>query len=163
MPEPLYVLPVRQPDADNLAHGKIRQIARNFPCDPRFAGCWVAIQATTGSNREQWSIVGVGKLAGACYYPGLVRAPQLVIGNSYRRDTGMAGAWGWTFTHMRPTTPIPLARCGEESGRYDPGLKRRVWEWTDKGDGGWWSCCPRELEQGMVSRVREARRKVKNG
>ncbi len=169
--EPLYALPVRQPGADRLAEGKIRQVARNFPCEARFVGSWVAIQATTnfgllapsarklGGHRPEWSIVGFGRLSGVCYYPGLARSPEHVLGKSYRRERGMAGAWGWTFTHVKTVTPIELPRYGEESGCYDPGLERRIWEWTDNGSGDWWGCCLRELDRAMVSCVREARGK----
>ncbi len=163
MADALYVLPVHQPDADNLVRGKMRQLARNFPCEPRFVGCWVAIQATSGDalHREQWSIVGVGKLAGVCYYPGFTRDPEQSVGKTYKRDTGMAGAWGWTFTHMKAleVEAIPLRRLPEVSGSYDPGLKRRIWEWKDDGSGDWWGCCPRPLDDAMVRCVQEARRK----
>jgi hypothetical protein len=162
MAEPLYVLPVKQPEASLLTQGKARQLARNFPCEPQFIGTWVAIQATIGDAlRAQWSIVGVGKLAGACLYQGFARDPELVVGQSYKRETGMAGAWGWTFTHMVAIEPIELPRLSPSSGRYDPGMRRRVWEWADDGSGDWWSCCLRELDQVMVGRVREARRKAR--
>ncbi len=162
----IYVLPVHQPDADNLARGKIRQLARNYPCEPQFIGQQVAIQATSVAierTRVEWAIVGVGTLAGVGLYPCFGRDAELSLGKSYKRVTGMAGAWGWTFTRVLAIEPIPLPRLAPASGRWDPGLDRRIWEWEDDGGGDWWSCCLRELDDGMVRRVQEARRKTRRG
>lgn len=161
---PMYVLPVHQPDADNLVRGKMRQLARNFPCEPEYVGKQIAIQGTTGGEgRSRWAIVGVGELAGACYYPGFSRDPELSVGKTYKRETGMAGAWGWTFLRMKAIPPIELPRLDHAEGRYDPGLERRIWEWKDDGSGDWWGCCPRELDVDMMGRVQEARRKRGRG
>ena len=156
----MYVLPVQQPDADNLVRGKMRELARNFPCGPQYVGQQIAIQGTIGAaGRPRWAIIGVGLLAGVCYYPGFTRDPEQSLGKTYKRDTGMAGAWGWTFLRMKSIPPIELPRFGPAEGRYDPGLKRRIWEWKDDGSGDWWGCCPRPLDDAMVRCVQEARRK----
>jgi hypothetical protein len=165
MAEPLCVLPVRQPDAQLLVSGKTAQLDRCFPCEPQFVGRWLAIQATTVADlmapelRRQhfaeWAIVGVGKLVGVGYYPGFCKKPAEHLGDECERENGRAGPWVWTFKNMTQLEPIPL-----ELQRQARGTHGHL-HWVDEGRGDWWSCCPRELDQGMVDRVREARRKAR--
>lgn len=158
----MYVLPVDHAWAMALATGKARQLPRNFPCDPSFIGQSVAIQATAKpvlSRAPGWSIVCVGKLAGVCYYPGFVREPTHVIGQTYKRHREMPAAWGWTFKNMTAVTPVPLAVLPTIEGRSTEGLDVGAWTWVDDGSGDWWGCCLRELDVDTMRCVRKARRK----
>ncbi len=167
MTEPLYVLPVQQPDANALATGRTRQLSRNFaPADPVVVGRWVAIQATAFSSERkrlgllphpEWAIVAVGKLTGAGYYPGFARDPTEHLGRSYKREKGKAGAWVWTFSNVTQLAPIKLEGLSEKSWRGGDRNDYRI----DDGSGDWWGCFPRALDPAMVDAVREARRKAK--
>lgn len=168
MPAPLLVLPVRYPDAKNLANGQ-RQLSRCFPCRESDIGRWVAIQGTTMCqvNREdrrfkavkEWSIVAVGKLTGCGYHPGFSRDRVGGYGQAYKRNTGVSGPWVWGFTNLTPVTPVGLSQLPEARGGV--GVCGMTWNWIDDGTGSWWSCCLRELDEGTVERVRKARRKAK--
>ena len=162
VPEPLLVLPVQQPDADQLALGETRQLSRNFGPDERMVGRWVAIQATScigpkeRIERVEWAVVAVGKLTGAGRYPGFSRDPAEHMGRSYRRETGQSGAWVWTFSHVKAVGPVKMGRLPEEAvNPRKPGSYH-----VDDGAGTWWSTCYRELDQATVDRVRLARRKA---
>ena len=166
MSESIYVLPVRQPEAQEIAEGVTRQLTRVYPCQPEFIGKTIALQATTHRFNDvprmgvrEWSIVGFGTLSGVGYYPGFQRDPEHAIGKSYKRQSGQPGPWIWTFTRVHAVNPVALERLPEAAGVYDPGLNRHVWAWEDDGSGDAWGCCPRELDAKMSLRVREARRK----
>lgn len=165
--DPLYLLAVDHHGAVQLSTGRTRQLSRNFPCEPQFIDRWVAIQATTVSAMHRkpgllavptWTIAAVGKLTGVGYHPGISRDREDGFGRAYKRKTGQAGPWVWTFSNVVALDPIPYGHQPEMRGSAEVAGRR--WSWVDEGHGDWWSCCLRSLDVATVDRVREARRKV---
>lgn len=157
MAAPLYVLAVLLGEASALPKG--RQLSRLCPPDPKVMDGWVAILGVPHQEGGKQSIVSVGKLTGAGYYPGFCRDPEFHMGKAYKRKTGQPGPWVWVFSNVVDVVPIPHPPLEERRHAVEFGDRR--WYCVDEGRGDAWSCCARKLDSDTVERVREARRKAK--